>query len=45
MFTDNVLLIDEGMIDYEILINYITENLNGEMSALYSETEGRIVIH
>ena len=44
MFTDNVLLIDEGMIDYEILINYITENLNGEMSALYSETEGRIVI-
>ena len=44
MFLDNVLLIDEGMIDYEILINYITENLNGELSGLYSETEGRITI-
>ncbi len=44
MFMDNVLLIDEGMIDYEILINYITENLNGELSELYSETEERIVI-
>ena len=44
MFMDNVLLIDEGMLDYEILINYITENLNGELSELYSETEERIVI-
>lgn len=44
IFKDNVLLIDEGMVDYEVLINYITKDLNGELSGLYSETEGRITV-
>lgn len=44
MFSDNVLLIDEGMADYEVLITYITDYLNGELSSLYSETEGRITM-
>lgn len=44
MFADNVLLIDEGMVDYEVLITYITDNLKGELSERYSETEGRITI-
>ena len=44
MFTDNVLLIDEAMADYEALINYITETLDGQLGDLYSSTEGRITI-
>lgn len=44
MFMDNELLIDEAMLDYEVLINYLTETLNGELSALYSEVEGRITV-
>lgn len=33
-----------GMVDYEVLINYITKDLNSELSGLYSETEGRITV-
>ena len=44
MFLDNKLLIDEALLDYEVLINYITEILGGELSALYSDVEGRITI-
>ena len=44
MFADNTLLIDEAMLDYEVLINYLTGTLNGELSALYSNTEGRITV-
>lgn len=44
MFMDNELLIDEAMLDYEVLINYLTETLNGELSALYSEVDGRITV-
>ena len=44
MFRDNELLIDEGMIDNQILITYITQVLNGNLSEKYSAIEGRIII-
>ena len=43
MFSDNKLLIDEGMADYDMLISYIQDTLNGKLSA-YADTEGRITI-
>ena len=43
MFADNTLLIDEGMTDYQMLANYIQENLGGNLSA-YSSTQGRIKV-
>lgn len=43
MFADNTLLIDEGMTDYQMLANYIQENLGGNLSA-YSSTQGRIQV-
>lgn len=43
MFADNKLLIDEGMADYQMLISYIKENLNGKLSS-YSDVEGRITV-
>lgn len=44
MFADNELLIDEALLDYEVLINYLTDTLGGELSALYSDAEGRITV-
>lgn len=44
MFADNEFIINEGMVDYEIVINYITNNLNGNVGSKYSSTEGRITI-
>lgn len=43
-FVDNKLLIDEGVLDYQVLIDYITEYLNGNLSKNYSDIEGRITI-
>ncbi len=43
-FNDNEFIIDEGMSDYQMLITYITEELNGSLSEKYSSTEGRIII-
>lgn len=43
MFADNKLLIDEGMADYDMLISYIQDTLNGKLS-VYSDIEGRISI-
>lgn len=43
-FVDNKLLIDEGVLDYQVLIDYITEYLNGNLSEKYSDIEGRITI-
>ncbi len=43
MFADNQLLIDKGMADYEMLITYITDTLEGQLSA-YGQTEGRITV-
>lgn len=44
MFSDNELIIDEGMLDYQIIIMYITENLGGNLGTLYSDTDGRITV-
>lgn len=43
MFTDNKLLIDDGMADYQMLINYIQENLGGKLSD-YAQVDGRITV-
>lgn len=43
MFTDNELLIDEAMLDYQVLITYLTDGINGDLSA-YSDIEGRITV-
>lgn len=44
MFADNHYVIDEGMSDYEILISYLTDYLNGALGEAYAGTDGRIVI-
>lgn len=44
MFMDNVFLMEEGMADYQVLITYMQEGLNGKIDARYAQTEGRIEI-
>lgn len=44
MFMDNVLLMDEALLDYEVLITYLAELPEGELAARYSDVEGRITI-
>lgn len=44
MFRDCKLLMDEGILDYQALIQYITEVLDGKLGTLYASTEGRITI-
>lgn len=44
MFADNELLIDEGMIDCEILITYLTEHLGGAVGSDYAAPQGRITV-
>lgn len=44
-FSDNKLLINEGISDYQVLISYIVEVLGGKISAdSYANVEGRITI-
>ena len=44
-FSDNKLLINEGISDYQVLIDYITNVLGGKLSAeSYATVEGRITI-
>ncbi|MBR5157661.1 MAG: hypothetical protein IKW59_07845 [Clostridia bacterium] len=43
-FTDNEFIISEGISDYQIITDYITNVLRGNLSAKYAETEGRIVV-
>jgi len=43
MFQDNTLLVDSAIADYQVLINYITEGLKGDLSG-YADIEGRITI-
>lgn len=43
-FIDNKLLMDEGINDYQSLITYLVEYLNGVMPEKYFKTEGRITI-
>lgn len=44
MFMDNELTIDEGMTDYEILMTYLTDELNGTVGDAYALPQGRIEI-
>lgn len=44
MFMDNELLIDEGMADYQVLVEYMTETLGGKIDASYAKPEGRITV-
>lgn len=44
IFMDNTLLMDEGILDYQAIITYITETLGGQLGDLYAETEGRITV-
>ena len=44
MFMDNELTIDEGMTDYEILMTYLTDVLNGTVGDAYALPQGRIEI-
>lgn len=44
MFVDNVFIIDEGMLDYEVVIQYLTGTLGGVVPAEYFQPEGRITI-
>lgn len=43
MFMNDELVIDTGMSDYQIVISYITENLEGQCGA-YAEPAGRITV-
>ncbi len=42
MFKESKLLSDTGILDVELLENYITENLNGVVGAEYTESQNRI---
>ncbi len=42
MFKESKLLSDTGILDVELLENYITENLNGVVGAQYAESQNRI---
>ena len=44
MFMDNDLLINEGALDYEVLINYLTNVLDGKLGEKYKAPEGRITV-
>jgi len=44
MFADNKLLINEGMLDYQVLMTYVTKNLNGAVGKEYAEPQGRITV-
>ncbi len=43
-FMDNPLVVDEGMPDYQVLLTYITENLNGSIDSRYGSPQERIRI-
>ena len=44
MFMDNTLTINEGMLDYQVLITYITDHLGGTVSSDYAQPQGRITV-
>ncbi|MBQ3106499.1 MAG: hypothetical protein IJC51_03385, partial [Eggerthellaceae bacterium] len=44
VFQDNVLLADETMLDYQVLVTYIVDHLQGQLGAKYSGVEGRITV-
>lgn len=44
MFMDNTLIRDEGMLDYQVLITYLTDILGGAVTEEYAETQSRITV-
>lgn len=44
MFMDNTLTMNEGMLDYQVLITYITDHLGGTVSSDYAQPQGRITV-
>ncbi len=44
MFIDNVLTLSERMLDYQVLITYITDYLGGTVGAEYAQPQGRITV-
>ncbi len=44
IFMDNELTVDEGMMDYEILITYLTDELNGTVGDAYALPQERIKV-
>ena len=44
MFMDDPLELDEGMLDYQILITYLTDYLGGVVGEAYETPQGRITV-
>lgn len=44
MFMDNTLVIDEGLLDYQVLITYMTDYLGGTVGADYTSAHTRITV-
>ena len=44
MFMDNTLTMDEGMLDYQVLVTYITDHLGGTIGSDYAQPQGRITV-
>ena len=44
MFMDNTLVMDEGMLDYQILMTYLTDDLGGVVGGTYEAPQGRITV-
>ncbi|MBP3477800.1 MAG: bifunctional metallophosphatase/5'-nucleotidase [Lachnospiraceae bacterium] len=44
MFMDNELIVDEGMLDYQILMTYLTDHLGGTVGSEYAGPQGRITV-
>ncbi len=44
LFMDNPLLLDEGMLDYQVLITYLTDYLDGAVGHVYAAPQNRIVV-
>ena len=44
MFMDNAPILDSGMLDCEVLINYLSTNLGGVVGATYASPQNRITI-
>ena len=44
MFMDNTLTMNEGMLDYQVLITYVTDHLGGTVGSEYAQPQGRITV-
>lgn len=44
IFMDNKLKVDEGILDYQVLVTYITDYLGGSIGEEYRKVQGRITV-